>query len=81
MVDLPRDRTVSVPGRKSWDAFVEELMQDPETRAAFEAAQARQAREVEGVCENGRCVEFRDPDTNEVTGGWGPVGCGCKGSL
>lgn len=80
MVDLQRERAVSTPARRSWDAFMTEQMQDPTFAAAYEAAMTAQAREIEGVCENGQCVEFRDPDTNEVTGGWGPVGCGCEGS-
>lgn len=55
-----------------------ELSKTEEGRSALADAEARREREVERICSAGYCVEFYDPTTDEVTGGWGPVGCACQ---
>jgi len=46
--------------------------------AEMAEARARFARAVERPCSEGNCVESYDPQTCEVIGGWGPVGCPCE---
>lgn len=54
------------------------LEKDPKAREAYEKARAELNKQLQGICENGNCVEYRDPETGEYRGGWGPVGCGCQ---
>ena len=49
----------------------------PEFRAAYADAEARSARQVDRRCPFGNCATFIDPLDGKITGGFGPVGCGC----
>lgn len=65
-------------GHKKWTELLDKILEDPEAKEAYEKAQARAATEIRGYCERGCCVEYRDPETGEYRGGWGPVGCVCQ---
>lgn len=60
------------------NGWMTEWMSDPVHHAAYEAAVERQRREIQRPCRIGCCVEFYDPVTRTVTGGWGSVGCPCQ---
>lgn len=59
-----------------WDSWVEKLR--AEHPKEYAEAQAVVGRAIERPCREGHCIEWADPETGEVIGGFGPADCPCS---